>query len=100
MKALKIKLNEDITEEHTGPDLISLAINDDGEGYINLSQVSQFAFYSNEIYMVLGPRVESGRPICLQFNENSMGEYHRIKRELQEAFEISEVIDSELVSVA
>ncbi|WP_444919323.1 hypothetical protein ACJJID_00015 (plasmid) [Microbulbifer sp. CnH-101-G] len=88
-KAIRIKLSEDIEQESD-----SLMLNDDEECYINLSYISQFYFQKAEIHLFLGDSVEGGTPIGLKFNKNSMGEYQRIKREIQEAFGISETSES------
>ncbi|WP_444893456.1 hypothetical protein ACJJIE_02655 [Microbulbifer sp. TRSA001] len=89
-KAIRIKLNEDI-QEITG----SIVFSDDKECFINPSYISHFYFKKLGIIVTLGDSPEGGTPITLEFNENSMGEYQRIKREIKQVFGIAEASEQE-----
>lgn len=79
-KLIKITISEEIREEFG-----NLVINPDGEGFFNPAFISQLFFTKEYIYFILGPSIETGTPICLRFSENSMDEYHRVRREIEEA---------------
>lgn len=90
MKAIKIMLNQDVQDvQDVQENLATLELGVNGVGYINAEHVSQFYFDDKEIFFVLAGSMVTGQHVNLKFNENSINEYHRIKREFEEAFEIN-----------
>lgn len=80
-KAILIKLGNGI--EATS----FLSPNELGEVYLNLASISIFSFHSDKITFEFSE--PSGSPHCISFSEGSLGEYHRIKREIEDFMCIS-----------
>ncbi len=64
------------------------AANDDGEVYISLRHIEQFSFTKNSFRYVLASNDIDGYAE-ISFTQDGMGEYHRIKREVEEYMGIS-----------
>ena len=79
-KLIRFKLSSDVQEELNG-----IVSNEDGEGFFNPVHISQLFFEKNEIYFILGS-THSGAHVNFKFSNAGMGEYHRMKRELEEVF--------------
>ena len=62
--------------------------NDEGKVYLNLSFVFSFSFHENRIDLTFSDDTEV--PHSIGFDTSSMGEYHRIKREIKEFMNITE----------
>lgn len=79
-KLLRYKLTDHVKGARN-----SLFFNEDGEGFINPIHISQLKIEKNEINLVLGD-IHDGAHISFEFSKEGMGEYHRMKRELEEIF--------------
>lgn len=79
-KLLRFKLSDDVKELNH-----SLFFNKADEGFINPKHISQLTFEKNEINLLLGA-IHDGTHISFEFSKEGMGEYHRMKRELEDIF--------------
>lgn len=79
-KLIGFKLNSDVQELLNG-----VVRNENGEGFFNPLHISQLFFETNEIYFTLG-NSNTGAHVNFKFSNAGMGEYHRMKRELEEVF--------------
>ena len=79
-KLISFKVSSDVREVLKG-----IVLNKNGEGFFNPLHISQLVFEKNEIYLVLG-NSSTGAHVNFKFSDAGMGEYHRMKRELEEAF--------------
>lgn len=80
-KAILIKLGNGIEASSF------LRPNQLGEVYLNLASISIFSFDSDEITFKFSEPSET--PHCISFSKDSLGEYHRIKREIEDFMCIS-----------
>lgn len=85
-KTVKFNLSNDVRDTSYVFD----AANESNEVYLNLDQISQFSFSNNKIRFTLSG-LELGGCFVIEFSEDGMGEYHRIKREIEEYMGINEV---------
>jgi hypothetical protein len=78
-KAVKIMLSEYVTDTS---DTLH-AMNEKNEVYIPLAQLSQFSFGDMDFrFMFAGFNITDC--FIIEFTKEGMGEYHRIKREVEE----------------
>ncbi len=78
VRVVRVRLSESVQT-----DGFLCATNEDNDVYINLGQIDQFSFGKNDFKFVL-PSFDIDGCSTLTFSEDGMGEYHRIKREVEE----------------
>lgn len=78
-RIIKIILSDNVFDEAG----ILFATNESNEVYINLDHITQFSFNDSDFRFVLQGSLEEGCSV-IKFSEDGMGEYHRIKREVEE----------------
>lgn len=76
---LRIKIGNGVEEEIRG---FEFGKNEDGEVYINKFAISNISCGEKFIYIEMSSDGDTFRAEYLRFDENGMGEYHRIRREL------------------
>lgn len=76
---IRIHLNENVT--HTGSHLTA---GKNGDVFVNFNQMSHISFGESRIDYCFGADGEVGAPGALEFSQDGMGEYQRIKREFEE----------------
>jgi hypothetical protein len=85
-KSVKFNLSNDVRDTSSVFD----AVNESNEVYLNLDQISQFSFSKDKIRFTLSG-LELGGCFVIEFSEDGMGEFHRIKREVEEYMGIKDV---------
>jgi hypothetical protein len=77
-RTVRVKLSENVKDESG----CLFATNEDNEVYISLRQIEQFSFGKNTFRYVLSSFDIDGCAV-ITFGIDGMGEYHRIKREVE-----------------
>jgi hypothetical protein len=88
-KAVLIKLSENVIDSSDA--LIAMDI--DGDVFLNLDHISQFSFGEQVIKFTLAGGELEGCYL-IKFIKDGMGEFHRIKREIEEYMGIAKSEDS------
>ena len=80
-KLIKLNLNDGIVDEFNNMLAIS---NETAEVYINSDYIQQFSFSNHTVTFM-----QNGSTFRVKFSDKHINEYHRVKREFEEAFGIS-----------
>jgi hypothetical protein len=88
-KAVLIKLSENVKDFSDA----LIATNEDGEVYLNLDHFCQYSFGEKVIKYALAGGEMNGC-YTIKFLPDGMGEFHRIKREIEEFMGIEKSEDS------
>ena len=84
-RVVKIKFSDGVEDASS----VFYARNEEDEVYLCLDQVTQFSFGKSHFnFMLAGFDVEGC--FCVYFPPSAMGEFHRIKREVEEYMGIAE----------
>lgn len=81
-KLIKLIFNDGIVDEFNNPLAIS---NQTAEVYINSDHIQQFSFSDYTVTFVLTDMI-NGALFRVKFSDKYINEYHRVKREFEEAF--------------